>query len=124
MLKKITFSLITISAVLMLTVMNVASQPPAIPGKLNDAEIVQQLKNLPGWTIESGQLYRTYQFKNFVEAIEFLNRLVEPSETLNHHPDLAISYNKVTIYLSTHDAGGLTQQDFDLAQIISQLYQK
>jgi 4a-hydroxytetrahydrobiopterin dehydratase len=79
------------------------------------------MQSLPGWTTDGTQLSRTYQFKNFVEAIGFVNRLVEPAETANHHPDIAISYNKVTISLTTHDAGGLTQQDFKLAQIISQL---
>jgi 4a-hydroxytetrahydrobiopterin dehydratase len=79
------------------------------------------MQSLPGWTTDGTKLSRTYQFKNFVEAIGFVNRLVEPAETANHHPDIAISYNKVTISLTTHDAGGLTQQDFKLAQIISQL---
>jgi 4a-hydroxytetrahydrobiopterin dehydratase len=79
------------------------------------------MQSLPGWTTDGIKLSRTYQFKNFVEAIGFVNRLVEPAETANHHPDIAISYNKVTISLITHDAGGLTQQDFKLAQIISQL---
>lgn len=89
--------------------------------RFNPTEISEQMENLPGWTIENQQLRRTYQFKNFVEAIDFVNRLVEPAETAGHHPDIAISYNKVTLSLTTHDAGGLTQQDFDLAKIISEL---
>ncbi len=89
--------------------------------RLSEQEITQQIKSLPEWTLEGKELRRTFQFKNFVEAIDFVNRLVEPAETAGHHPDLAISYNKVTVSLTTHDAGGLTQKDFDLAKTISQL---
>jgi 4a-hydroxytetrahydrobiopterin dehydratase len=88
---------------------------------LSEHEVTQQIKSLPEWTLEGKELRRTFQFKNFVEAIDFVNRLVEPAETAGHHPDLAISYNKVTVSLTTHDAGGLTQKDFDLAKTISQL---
>ena len=90
--------------------------------RLTQSQISQQMKKLPDWTIEGGQLRRTYEFKNFIEAIAFVNRLVEPAEKAGHHPDIAISYNRVAISLTTHDAGGLTQQDFDLAQTISQLF--
>jgi 4a-hydroxytetrahydrobiopterin dehydratase len=89
---------------------------------LTQVEITEQLKQIPDWTIEEGQLKRTYEFKNFVDAIAFVNRLVEPAETAGHHPDLFISYNRVTVSLTTHDAGGITQKDFDLAQIISRLF--
>ena len=120
-IKKFYLYLITISAVLVLASSTLASEPPTTPKRLSDTEISQQLQSLPGWTIEDQQLRRTYQFKNFVEAIDFVNRLVEPAEKAGHHPDIAISYNQVTISLTTHDAGGLTQKDFDLAEIISQL---
>ncbi|OKH25992.1 4a-hydroxytetrahydrobiopterin dehydratase [Hydrococcus rivularis NIES-593] len=99
-----------------------ANEPPNNSTRLTQAEISQRIKNLPGWTIEDGQLRRTYSFSNFVEAIAFVNRLVAPAETAGHHPDLSISYNRVTVSLTTHDAGGLTQKDFELAQIISQLF--
>jgi 4a-hydroxytetrahydrobiopterin dehydratase len=88
---------------------------------LSEQQVTQQIESLPDWTLEGKELRRTFQFKNFVEAIDFVNRLVEPAETAGHHPDLAISYNKVTVSLTTHDAGGLTQKDFDLAKTISQL---
>jgi 4a-hydroxytetrahydrobiopterin dehydratase len=88
---------------------------------LTEAEIQQQLVRLPSWTRQNQQLQRTFILKNFVEAIGFVNQLVEPSEKLEHHPDILIQYNRVTITLSTHDAGGLTQKDFELAQIISQI---
>ncbi|GFE69442.1 4a-hydroxytetrahydrobiopterin dehydratase [Chroococcus sp. FPU101] len=89
--------------------------------KLSDSQIQQQLIRLPDWTQQNQQLQRTFILKNFVEAIAFVNQLVEPSEQLQHHPDLLINYNRVTVTLSTHDAGGITQKDFDLANIISQI---
>ncbi len=98
-----------------------ASEPLNPTKKLSEIEIAQQLAILPGWTVENQQLRYTYRCKNFVEAIRFVNRLVEPAETAAHHPDIWISYNQVTVSLTTHDAGGLTQKDFDLAQIISKL---
>ena len=88
---------------------------------LNETDVRRKLVDYPGW-ITSGQfLSQTYQFKDFVEAIKFVNYLVEPAEFTGHHPDIAISYNKVTIHLTTHDAGGITQKDFDLAKEISRI---
>ena len=112
--------LATLGAVLILSSSLLAGEP-STPEKLTHAEIVQQLDALPDWHLENQQLRRTYTFENFVEAVEFVNRLVEPAEMAGHHPDLAISYNQVTVSLTTHDAGGLTQKDFDLARTISQL---
>jgi 4a-hydroxytetrahydrobiopterin dehydratase len=88
---------------------------------LSDAEIQERAKQLEGWTIEGKELRINRKFKDFLEAIAFVNQIVEPAEAAGHHPDLAISYNKVTVSLTTHDAGGLTSKDFDLAQVISKL---
>lgn len=88
---------------------------------LSDAEIQERANQLEGWTLEGKELRITRKFKDFVEAIAFVNKLVEPAEAAGHHPDLAISYNKVKITLTTHDAGGLTSKDFDLAKVISLL---
>ncbi|MEQ8538263.1 MAG: 4a-hydroxytetrahydrobiopterin dehydratase [Coleofasciculus sp. D1-CHI-01] len=88
---------------------------------LSDAEIQEKVKSLEGWTVEGKKLHTTRQFKDFVEAIAFVNKIVEPAEAAGHHPDLGISYNKVTISLTTHDAGGLTANDFEMAQTLSQL---
>lgn len=89
---------------------------------LTDAEIQEQAKLLEGWTLEGKKLQRTFKFKDFVEAIAFINKIVEPAETAGHHPDLTISYNKVTVTLTTHDAGGLTSNDFALAQVVSKIH--
>jgi len=88
---------------------------------LTEAEIQQQAKVLSGWTVKDSKLEITRTFKDFIQAIEFVNKLVEPAESAAHHPDIEISYNKVKITLTTHDAGGLTQTDFDVAQAISQI---
>ncbi|MEB3341178.1 4a-hydroxytetrahydrobiopterin dehydratase [Okeania sp.] len=88
---------------------------------LSEIEIQQRLQKLPNWQIKDNKLSYTHQFQNFVEAINFVNCLVTPAETANHHPDIAIYYNQVTINLTTHDLGGLTLLDFDLATTISQL---
>ncbi|MEH2449283.1 MAG: 4a-hydroxytetrahydrobiopterin dehydratase [Nostoc sp.] len=85
------------------------------------AEIQENAKVLSGWTVEDSKLQTTRRFKDFIQAIEFVNKLVEPAESAGHHPDIEISYNKVKITLTTHDAGGLTQTDFDVARVISQI---
>jgi len=89
--------------------------------RLDESEIQQRLTQLEGWTREGNQIQSVRKFKGFVEAIDFVNQLVEPAESANHHPDLSISYNKVTVVLMTHDAGGLTEQDFALAKTINQI---
>ena len=88
---------------------------------LTPNEIQSQLATLPDWTLEGTAIKTILTFKNFIEAIEFINKVVEPAEAAGHHPDLFISYNRVTISLTTHDAGGLTQNDFSLAQTLTQL---
>ncbi len=91
------------------------------PTRLDAATIQEKVKTLPGWTTDGQALHTTRKFKDFIEAIAFVNRLVEPAEAAGHHPDIAISYNTVTITLTTHDAGGLTELDFQMAQTISGL---
>ncbi len=92
-----------------------------MPTLLNSVEIQAKLNELPDWTLEGNKIQTILTFKNFIEAIEFINKVIEPAEAAGHHPDLSISYNRVTISLTTHDAGGLTQKDFTLAQTLSQL---
>ena len=88
---------------------------------LTQAEIDQKIETVPQWQQSEQTIVRTFKFKNFVEAIAFVDKLVEPAEEAGHHPDLSISYNKVVVSLTTHDAGGLTEKDFSLAQTISDL---
>ncbi|MBK4730084.1 4a-hydroxytetrahydrobiopterin dehydratase [Oxynema sp. CENA135] len=88
---------------------------------LNSEQIQSALSELSGWTVEGKTLQCERTFKDFIEAIAFVNRLVDPAERARHHPDLAISYNRVKITLTTHDAGGLTANDFEMAKVISQI---
>ncbi len=94
-------------------------QANAMP--LTQTEIDQKIQAVPQWQQKKQNIVRIFKFKNFVEAISFVNQLVEPAEAAGHHPDITIEYNQVTVSLTTHDAGGLTQMDFDLAQTISDL---
>jgi 4a-hydroxytetrahydrobiopterin dehydratase len=80
-----------------------------------------RLTQLPGWKIESGELVRTFEFKDFVAALNFVNQVGKLAEQAGHHPDIDIRYNRVRLALVTHDAGGLTEKDFDLAAKIQSL---
>ncbi len=89
---------------------------------LNTAEIQTRLERLAaGWTLEDNLIRRTFKFEDFIRAVAFVDRLVAPAEAAGHHPDLEISYNKVIVSLTTHDAGGLTAKDFDLAAELDRL---
>ena len=88
---------------------------------LSDRDIQAKLSQLPDWSLSGKTITCTRTFKDFVTAVAFVNQLVEPAETAGHHPDLKISYNRVVISLSTHDAGGLTAKDFAMATTISAL---
>nr|WP_250564809.1 4a-hydroxytetrahydrobiopterin dehydratase [Adonisia turfae] len=89
--------------------------------RLSPLEVKLRIGNLPNWTTDGNTLFYTRTFEDFVAAITFVNNLVEPAEQLNHHPDISISYNRVSLELTTHDAQGLTDLDFQLARQISQL---
>ncbi|QEQ01367.1 4a-hydroxytetrahydrobiopterin dehydratase [Thermosynechococcus sp. B0] len=89
--------------------------------RLSAADIEAQLANLAGWKLAGDRLEQTFVFKDFLGSIAFVNRLVDPAEQAGHHPDLSISWNRVTVCLTTHDAGGITQKDIDLAKVISDL---
>lgn len=89
--------------------------------KLGDAEIAQQLGACPEWKRDGDKIRRELKFKDFVEAFGFMSRVALLAERRDHHPDWSNVYNRVTIELSTHDAGGLTAADFELAKAINAL---
>jgi 4a-hydroxytetrahydrobiopterin dehydratase len=91
----------------------------ARPAKLSDAEIAERLARLPGWGLREGSLHREFAFPGFSEAWGFMSRVALAAERLEHHPDWCNSWNKVIVSLNTHDAGGITQLDFQLATAIS-----
>lgn len=86
--------------------------------KLDADEIAQRLKPLSEWTLSGDSLQRTLRFKDFVQSMAFVNRVAAIAEHQKHHPDILVRYNTVTLVLSTHDAGGITDKDFELAKAL------
>ncbi len=89
--------------------------------KLTDAKINERLGELGGWQRDGDAIRRGFQFKDFNEAFGFMARVALAAETMGHHPNWSNVYNSVDIALSSHDAGGLTDQDFDLAGAIDRI---
>jgi 4a-hydroxytetrahydrobiopterin dehydratase len=83
--------------------------------KLSADEIAERLKSLPGWEPADGAIRKLYRFKEFMDGIEFVNRVAEMAEAVDHHPDIAINYTRVTFSCSTHSEGGVTDKDLNLA---------
>jgi len=88
---------------------------------LSQDEIRQKLGVLPGWQLTAEGIQKRYQRDSFMSVIHLVNDVAEAAETANHHPDILINYDKVTFTLTTHDAGGITRKDFDLATRIESL---
>ncbi len=84
--------------------------------KLSQEKVDEQLAELPQWSQTGEALQRTFAFDGFTAAMAFVNRVADLAEQMQHHPDIMIRYNKVTLTLTTHDAGGLTENDFALAR--------
>ena len=89
--------------------------------RLNDKEIDERLAELEGWERDGDAIRRAFKLDDFKGSVDFVNRLTPEAEDMNHHPDLAISWNEVTVTISTHSEGGLTANDFDLARRIEQV---
>jgi 4a-hydroxytetrahydrobiopterin dehydratase len=91
------------------------------PARLSAAAADARLSDLPGWTRDGEKLHRTFTFRDFSEAFGFMSRVALAAEKLDHHPDWTNVWNRVTVTLSTHDAGGLTELDFRLAAEMNRL---
>ena len=89
--------------------------------KMSDEDLQQHLDKLPDWSRQGEALTREFQFKDFTHAMQFVNQIAEEAESVNHHPDIDIRYNKVTLNLTTHDSGGVTQNDVNLAVAADQV---
>lgn len=89
--------------------------------KLTSENILDQLQNIDNWTLNNDTIRKDYTFKNFIEAMEFINKAAIIAEDLNHHPEWSNVYNKVSISLTTHDVGGISEKDFQLAKAIDAL---
>src|SRR6266571_5578633 len=83
--------------------------------RLTDAQIAAKLKSVPGWVRVADSIERTWRFETFLEAVAFMNRVFALAEAADHHPDLLNSWTKVRVRFTTHDAGGLTERDFQMA---------
>jgi 4a-hydroxytetrahydrobiopterin dehydratase len=90
--------------------------------KLSEQEIAAELEKLSGWSVVKGNLHRVFEFKDFSAAFGFMTCVALTAEKMDHHPDWSNVWNKVTVDLSTHSAGGLTKNDFDLAGKIQQIF--
>ena len=84
----------------------------------NEAEIEKALKTLPKWKLEDGKLVREWTFKDFVQAMKFVNQVAVMAEVAGHHPDIDVRYNRVVLGLVSHDAGGITERDVAMASQI------
>jgi 4a-hydroxytetrahydrobiopterin dehydratase len=91
------------------------------PQKLTDDEIRTRLAEIPGWSLVGGKLHREFQFADFVQAFGFMTRCALVAEAANHHPEWFNVWNRVVVDLSTHDAGGISGKDFDLATAMNRL---
>ena len=87
----------------------------AAPARLADADVAARLQALPGWSVTGGKLHRAFAFADFVEAWAFMSAVALVAEAMGHHPEWSNAWNRVTVDLTTHDAGGISARDFELA---------
>jgi 4a-hydroxytetrahydrobiopterin dehydratase len=92
--------------------------------KLDDADIQKKVHELTGWSVKDGKLHREYKFPDFAHAFGMMATAAPTIEKMDHHPEWSNVYNRVTVDLSTHDAGGITQKDFDLATLLEGIAKK
>jgi 4a-hydroxytetrahydrobiopterin dehydratase len=92
-----------------------------MPQLLRAEAVENLLGEVPNWKLRENSIERTFKFSGFQEAIDFVNKVAQEAENMNHHPDIDIRWNKVKLVLSTHSAGGLTNNDFMLATKLDKL---
>lgn len=89
--------------------------------RFSEADVEARLINMPGWSVLDGKLHREYNFPDFVQAFGFMSSVALVAESMNHHPEWFNVYGRVRVYLTTHDAGGITKLDFSLADRMDKL---
>ena len=89
--------------------------------KLSKSDIEKEVKELSGWSVKNDKLHKEFQFDNFNQAFGFMTRAAMEIEKMNHHPEWFNVYNRITVELTTHDAGGITNNDVNLARILNSL---
>ena len=87
-------------------------------------EVRFHLKAVPNWSKSAQTIFRTFKFAGFLKSIDFVNRIARKAQKSNHHPDIDIRFNKVTLTLSTHDEGGITEKDFSMARQSDEVFSK
>ena len=88
----------------------------------NARQIKLHLQAVPGWSQRAHTIGRTFKFEGFLESIDFVNRIAKRAQKVNHHPDMEIQFDQVTLTLSTHDEGGITEKDFTLARQCDEVF--
>jgi 4a-hydroxytetrahydrobiopterin dehydratase len=91
---------------------------------LTTKQVGVHLKAVPNWSKRAQTIVRTFQFEGFLNAIDFVNRIAKKAQKSDHHPDIDIRFNKVTLKLTTHDEGGITEKDFSLARQCDEILSK
>jgi len=91
---------------------------------LTPDQVSLKLKAIPEWSVKAKTLFRTFKFEDFLASIAFVRRVAKRAEKNQHHPDIDIRYDKVTLTLTTHDEGGLTEKDFTLAEHCDEIFAK
>lgn len=94
------------------------------PARLNDQELQSALERLRGWSIQNNKLHREYKFSDFAHAFGFMATAAVLIEKMNHHPEWLNVYNRVSVDLTTHDAGGITTKDLELADLLDKISSK
>ena len=93
---------------------------PALTAK----QVRHHLEAVPNWSKRAQVIHRTFKFEGFLKGIDFVNRIARKAQKMNHHPDIEIRFNKVTLTLTTHDEGGVTTKDFSLARQCDEVFSK
>ena len=83
---------------------------------LTTKQISLHLKDIPNWSKRARTIFRTFKFEGFLKSIDFVNRIARKAQKINHHPDIDIRFDKMTLTLTTHDEGGITEKDFSMAR--------
>lgn len=91
---------------------------------LNENEIKEALASLPGWALAEKAIVADFSFRDFNDALVFVNSVAQAAEQMNHHPDIDIRYNKVKMLLTSHDSGGVTRRDTRMAKQISEIFEQ
>jgi 4a-hydroxytetrahydrobiopterin dehydratase len=91
---------------------------------LHSKEIKLHLQSVPDWSKRVQTIFRTFKFESFLKGIDFVNRIAAKAQKMNHHPDIDVRFDQVTLTLSTHDEGGITEKDFTLAKQCDEVFSK